>query len=324
MKNRLTQTTRVFIVFAFYVWVVGLLIFGLNIISQPAIQSDLEREWNNKKKRDDKLYLNEREFDMSDDADDVDFADALLKQEELVCGVNRIRQCKFNISDVKWREIHRRGYFLPPAYFDDRIINEPFIRIIAQLPSDSSGLSLSSFYCRIELCNGFVVTISALIYPFTENFDAYYGMYMVSCPMKGVEPNVRYPCNVTILVNSPLDDAPNVTLPVMTWEKSRGPDGHIAVCVPPLWGELESEKLVEFVELHRILGVEHFFFYNYAGDTSEFHFNSNSSAVLDYYTQVGIATSYQWSLPVSKKSVYNFGQLATIHHCLYSTMYRYK
>ena len=42
--------------------------------------------------------------------------------------------------------------------------------------------------------------------------------------------------------------------------KARG-RGEFAVCVPPLYGAITAGTLVQFVELTRLLGAQHFVFY---------------------------------------------------------------
>lgn len=288
------------------------------------------------------IFTNDINENAQDDEIDTNiFAD----DSDLPCDyddISQIQKCTFDLSDTRWRTIEDKVFMLPPAYYDDRKSGDPYIRILALLAGRPAtkfhASTLPNLQCRIPICRGAVKLVPAIIYPFNENMGKRYGGYIVSCPLKGFEEYVRHTCDVTLSVDTSEEELQSVTVPLMTWErpkvknegqkekesKVQGQSG-IAVCVPPLYGsKMEPERLVEFIELHGMLGVEHFFFYNYTGDNKASNFNANTNDILEYYSQQGTATVYQWSLPVSKGSVRYYGQLTTVHHCLYSSMYRYK
>lgn len=97
------------------------------------------------------------------------------------------------------------------------------------------------------------------------------------------------------------------------------------VCVTPLnFNYSKAYELVEMIELNRILGAEHFVFYNYST-------NSNVNHVLEYYKKMGIVEVLEWNLPMKvdtwpkKKNepveIHYFAQLAALNDCLYRNMY---
>lgn len=96
------------------------------------------------------------------------------------------------------------------------------------------------------------------------------------------------------------------------------------VCVTPLnFNYSKAYELVEMIELNRILGAEHFVFYNYSTA-------SNVNHVLEYYKKMGIVEVLEWNLPMKvdtwpKKNepveIHYFAQLAALNDCLYRNMY---
>ncbi|GFO28225.1 upf0392 protein f13g3.3 [Plakobranchus ocellatus] len=88
-----------------------------------------------------------------------------------------------------------------------------------------------------------------------------------------------------------------------------------AVCVSPLFGHITTSKLVEFIELSRILGADHLYMYN-------FSIPAQVSEVLEYYSNLGVVTVLPFALPtgVRDSSVWYHGQLLANNDCLYRTM----
>jgi len=104
------------------------------------------------------------------------------------------------------------------------------------------------------------------------------------------------------------------------------------VCVPPLFGHVKPRTVIEFVEMTRLLGGEHFVFYapNSVTVTDEDDERRSPQAektdvdvgdVLRLYVDAGLATVIPWTLPsasTSKSSgVWYGGQLPAINDCLY-------
>jgi len=107
------------------------------------------------------------------------------------------------------------------------------------------------------------------------------------------------------------------------------------VCVPPLFGRVKTRTLIEFVEMTRLLGAEHFVFYapgHYisAGDDDDLLQRRTSQSetvdvdvgdVLRLYAAAGLATVIPWTLPLattaSSSGIWYGGQLPAINDCLY-------
>lgn len=95
----------------------------------------------------------------------------------------------------------------------------------------------------------------------------------------------------------------------------------LSVCVAPL--QLNSStvlRVVEFVEMYRLLGATHFYFYCIQCST-------DVASVLRHYRKHGLVDILPWNLGDSLNEVYSFGAVAHSNDCIYRAMavdnYRY-
>lgn len=86
-----------------------------------------------------------------------------------------------------------------------------------------------------------------------------------------------------------------------------------SVCVPPFHGKIPVLRLVEFVELNRILGAAHFTFY-------KFGVSREIAQVLTFYQNVGLATVLPWSL-TAPSDIFEKGEAVAMSDCLYRSMH---
>ena len=93
---------------------------------------------------------------------------------------------------------------------------------------------------------------------------------------------------------------------------------NFTIYLGPLFNIRNKDALVEFVEMHKILGVDKFAFYDH----------SISAHVLEQlkklYTKDKIVDILPWKLPVHGRYVYYQGQLGMLNECLYRYMFRTK
>ena len=93
----------------------------------------------------------------------------------------------------------------------------------------------------------------------------------------------------------------------------------VSVCVPPLFGNIKLSEFIQFVEIHRILGVSKIFFY-------KMNVSSDIEQMLNYYQSKGMVTVCDWVLPVElqdSKNVWYNGQTTAQQDCLYRSMGKY-
>lgn len=75
--------------------------------------------------------------------------------------------------------------------------------------------------------------------------------------------------------------------------------------------------MLEFIELNKIMGVEHFTFYNHT-------IGKEVDCILRDYISKGIVTMLPWKLNMaSQKEIRTEGLFAALNDCLYRSMYRY-
>ena len=89
------------------------------------------------------------------------------------------------------------------------------------------------------------------------------------------------------------------------------------VCVSPVQNSFNDvDKLVQFIEMHRIFGAEKFVFYNMS-------MGPVVRTYLEFYKQQGTVDVIPWKLPHRIDAHYH-AQLASLNDCLYRYMYRSK
>lgn len=76
-------------------------------------------------------------------------------------------------------------------------------------------------------------------------------------------------------------------------------------------------EFLEFIELHRIMGADHFILYNHT-------VGPQVNCLLKKYQQEGIVTVLPWELPIeSQKEIRTEGIFASLNDCLFRTMHKF-
>lgn len=232
-------------------------------------------------------------------------------------GIQRKRVCADHsfeqVSQPQFVTLHSQIHLLTPAYYDDRKPGEVYFRILALLAGNSKPTS-PDMYCHVTLNDSTVISKKLQWYVFNENLNVANGGYILSCPLSSLQ--IADQCSVSISLSSDAETGKVVRLPALVWHRDDH-QGDFAICVPPLFGSVTVENIVEFVEMHKLLGVQHVFFY-------DFRTPFRTKQAVDLYVRQGVATSYPWSLPMQEGFVRYFGQLLTVHHCMFTAMWRYR
>lgn len=206
--------------------------------------------------------------------------------------------------------------YLYSAYLDERF-GERIIRVMSILALDKKERSLELF-CHFKVNETHVIK-KAKMYELCENHGKRYGGFIWSCEVPSPLIDV---CHVNVSLNIvpvnkklPSSELSPVTIAV-TKLKAKQIQYNYSICVPPLFGNIDSYKFVEFIELNRMFGVEHFIFYNY---------NINNKEVLkllDHYSNHELVTLIDWGLPstIQKNQIWYNGQLSAHNDCLYRAM----
>ena len=225
------------------------------------------------------------------------------------------------VEALKFQSIY--GNYFYSAFYDDREPEAAYIRLIALLKKGARPALFCHFLSsRVPghldpLRPDKVFTSMLTYYEMCENHAKDYGGWILTCEVpSSLEPS---PCEVTVSLHSTYNPQQpgNVRIPIMLLRNPSAKRSDFGICVPPLFGYIPSTTLIEFVELTKILGANHFMFYAH-------QIPREIQKVLRYYERIGVATVIPWDLPVTDKGIWYHGQLLAINDCLYRSMHRYK
>lgn len=198
--------------------------------------------------------------------------------------------------------------FLYSAYLDNRLA-VPVVRVIGAYAS-VNGAQVS---CRLEYASEEASVVAATKKTINENWKLKYGAAFFLCPYSDDSDNPP-PVRVRLKETYELQWSPSIPI----WPLETRPDeatGRFAVCVKPLHYKYDRVSwLAEFVEFHRIVGVDRFFFYNHS-------IGSNVDRLLRVYMEKGVVTSLPWNLDIkSQKEIRTEGLFAALNDCVYRSM----
>jgi hypothetical protein len=212
------------------------------------------------------------------------------------------------------------GNYIYTAFYDERK-GPATVRIIALIRKADKP----AFFCHFKTdknsdpssIKSYASTM-ATYYEMCENHGKDFGGWMLSCevPSEITDP----PCEVHLSLHSAYDvrlPGPVIKIPVILLQNKLIKKQEFALCVPPLFGYIPSTTLIEFIELTKILGANHFIFYAH-------QVPREIQKVLRYYERIGVVTVIPWDLPVQDKQIWYHGQLLAINDCLYRNMHRFQ
>jgi hypothetical protein len=103
--------------------------------------------------------------------------------------------------------------------------------------------------------------LSAELYEMCENHAKEYGGWILSCRLPAEFKVLRPPCEVTVSSSEAASET--AVLPVYRLSNDTAHQ-RLAVCLPPLFGHVPSTTVVEFIELSRLIGIDHIIVYQVA------------------------------------------------------------
>ncbi|KAF0288685.1 hypothetical protein FJT64_012991 [Amphibalanus amphitrite] len=209
-----------------------------------------------------------------------------------------------------------------------------YVRVIAMRDGyrHSAGRQV---HCQLRYENGTesVPALEQLIWQSRwdpQNTGKLFDPVLVSCPLRGGLMPLSVALTPIPCAAADTDLAVDVT-PLREWQSSRRRDG-FAVCVKGLQlGDEWAGRLVEWIELLRLIGADAFVFYRY--DTGP-----EVSRVLEHYEAQGVATVVNATLPgfqpnypparrrYLRAAVWQKRRFELVHYndCLYRSLYRYR
>ncbi|UYV79705.1 hypothetical protein LAZ67_18000360 [Cordylochernes scorpioides] len=213
-----------------------------------------------------------------------------------------------------WQAVRgaRDRFFVFSAFLDDR--RGRYVRIIAAARTRLADKVMCQFWYPSG--GHSPVAVFATNRLIRENWNLRYSAYFLLCPF----PSDIWQAPEYVSVIKPGDRSTSNKILIHKPRKSffSGPKG-IAVCVKPLhYNYNKVVNMAEFIELNRILGVNHFFFYNHT-------IGPQVSCILRWYMDQGLVTLLPWHLNIaSQREIRTEGLFAALNDCLYRTMYRYQ
>ncbi|KAG8191806.1 hypothetical protein JTE90_022799 [Oedothorax gibbosus] len=205
----------------------------------------------------------------------------------------------------------RNKFLVYSAYWDDRFSNENYVRVMAIMVTRNPP----PVFCRIQMSDGKTIDARANRKVMNEHWKLRYSSVFINCEVpKNTDPPLK------VLVSLNRNFTYSAMVPVhRNKENIVSPRGEIAVCVKPFHFSYDRATwLLEFIELHRVLGAEHFFFYNHT-------IGPNVDALLRNYMSQKVVTVLPWNLPVlSQKEIRTEAIFTSLNECVFRTMYLYK
>ncbi|VDI66977.1 Hypothetical predicted protein [Mytilus galloprovincialis] len=215
---------------------------------------------------------------------------------------------KSNVGFLKVAE----DIYVYASYYDDRKETR-FIRNV--IISRSAKNFNQQLYCHFwnPIINGWESSVF-VFYETCENHLKTFAAYIGSCE---IPDNVQFD---HIYISNSEDANSEETkhiIPVIQHSNKSEVKGDLAVCVPPLFGTVNSLRLLEFIEFSIILGYKHFTFYSQ-------NVTNETLKILKLYQKEGLVTILDWPLPIQEDWIWYHGQSAAVWDCLYRNMYVFK
>ncbi|XP_039953878.1 uncharacterized protein LOC120770453 isoform X2 [Bactrocera tryoni] len=238
-----------------------------------------------------------------------------------------------------WRQIgSKANHLIYSAYFDDRLdvletINDhntkvPIgsLRIIAILPREFK----ETITCTIRFEDFVDKSIPiGKVQPLMEHHDHKYAAYSFMCPLYVNRNSTTIHLPQSVAISYPSNRLSQLSPTFVPISYPRDVDQLFAmsrpvvsVCVGPLQQNYSNVlRVAEFVEMYRILGARHFYFYHLSA-------SEEVMRLLRHYQSEGIVDVLQWNVPDELLSQVHYGGImAQINDCVYRAMvvdnYRY-
>ncbi|XP_054168180.1 uncharacterized protein LOC128965498 [Oppia nitens] len=280
------------------------------------------------KKSDEKDIFSQKNSDKLENIIDLKYSTHSMNV--MLTETNQSNKWDLNFGQIKsdhWQKVPNSGhkFYVFSAYYDNRSLQNRFIRVIAATKTRTN----EKVYCKLWYAHTYqAVTVNAINKLIHENWNLKYSAYFILCPLFT---HIPVPDAVSLFIgdyhhineqtlmhsnklfihnkfetnSQPIDNQPNAE--------------HIAVCIKPLHYHYNKVlNLIEFIELNRILGVRHFFFYNHT-------IGADVDCALRQYIDEGFITILSWDLNMeSQKEIRTEGLFAALNDCLYRAMNRFK
>ncbi|XP_046552559.1 beta-1,4-galactosyltransferase galt-1-like [Haliotis rubra] len=229
-----------------------------------------------------------------------------------------IKLGKIKFGSVEFQNLEH--IYVYAAFLDKRIQNKTYARIFAlQRTTNLEGL-----LCRFYLGENkeTALTVFTEKYEMCENHGKGYGGYIYTCQVPELIHDTPTTVSLSTYSTNFAQSNPQLTLNLTPLQSNSNSDSQLSffrVCVPPIFGNIPLNILIQYIELTKILGGSKLFFYKY-------NVSKSVEKLLKYYTAKGDIHVLNWNLPpgVNVFNIWYNGQLLAIQDCLYRNMAAFK
>ena len=200
--------------------------------------------------------------------------------------------------------------FVYSAYMDVR--NGRYLRFISIAYRDEEDIT-EKFVCHFQ---GGRYSVGKF-YRTCEDHMQLYAAYVISCPIPKTE-NIRNIFKNGVMISNSTKSASSLIRVNINSNIPSNPKKMFNVCIPPLFGNVTADKIIEFVEVNKLLGANHFTFYRENSAN-----NTNLINALNRYARDGDVTVIPWKLPGNYNDIWYHGQSVSVWDCLFRNMYEF-
>ncbi|XP_041978225.1 uncharacterized protein LOC121732421 [Aricia agestis] len=215
--------------------------------------------------------------------------------------------------DAVWQPVAgtRFRFYVYSAYMERRTVAA--VRVVAATKTRGAD----PVVCRLFMPDNRTITLKARVKPIRENWNLKYSATYVLCLLRdsGVKARDTVGAAISVVAAAAPNRPPTNLLTVLDTDPKSGIEETLHVCVKPFhYSYSRDEWLIEWFELNRLLGANHFYMYNES-------LSAPVSCLLEHYQKQGLVTLLPWKLPiVSKIEIRTEGQFAAFNDCLYRSM----
>lgn len=219
----------------------------------------------------------------------------------------------------EWQDVLDREVQVFSAFVDSRRkLGGPLVRIIASGLQEKFN-TVGKLFCTMWYQDRAIpVTVGPAIYDLIYPSISYPKMWVahfILCPMPEGDIGIPYAVSVTPTACGRASNA----LMVLNRVPSIVDEFSVAVCFAPVYGHTVNwTAFMEWIELHKILGMTSAWFYNYSME-------ANVDRVISRYSSNSSDNIHvvQWKFPQDKLINY-FDQHGAINDCLYRAGHRHR
>lgn len=179
----------------------------------------------------------------------------------------------------------------------------------------------SIFQCHLKYSDGTVKTVSVLsVKQMSEAVWGYYPAFFVICPLIALrldDEKISLPIFIQISHKNKQSRSHKyyveIKYPKLNIKSQY--NSSIALCPGPAHSNFKDAlRIVEFVELYKILGVEKFYFYNMS-------ISNDVNKLFEHYRSTDTAEILRWDIDhvmkMDEEIIHYFGIMATLNDCFY-------